>query len=90
MRKLPAVITRRVIFLLLAGFAFSAHAQTSQSEATKKLVSRLEMFSPRIVEVATNVYTAIGYQVSANTMIVGEDGVIIIDPGQAPRFAVVR
>jgi len=87
MRKLPAVITRRVIFLLLAGFAFSAHAQTSQSEATKKLVSRLEMFSPRIVEVATNVYTAIGYQVSANTMIVGEDGVIIIDPGQAPRFA---
>ncbi|MDG2087488.1 MAG: alkyl/aryl-sulfatase [Arenicellaceae bacterium] len=40
------------------------------------------MFEPAIIEVAENVYTAIGYQVSANTMIVGDDGVIIIDPGQ--------
>ncbi|SVC21060.1 uncharacterized protein METZ01_LOCUS273914, partial [marine metagenome] len=87
MRNPSTVIIHGVVFLLLAGFTLSTHAQTSQSEATKRLISRLEMFSPRIVEVATNVYTAIGYQVSANTMIVGEDGVIIIDPGQAPRFA---
>jgi uncharacterized sulfatase len=40
------------------------------------------MFEPDIVEVAENIYTAVGYQVSTNTMIVGEDGVIIIDPGQ--------
>jgi uncharacterized sulfatase len=40
------------------------------------------MFEPAIIEVAENVYTAIGYQVSTNTMIVGNDGVIIIDPGQ--------
>ena len=87
MRKTIIIIIPSVIFLLSIGFMFSAHAQTSQSEATKRLTSRLEMFSPRIVEVATNVYTAIGYQVTTNTMIVGEDGVIIIDPGQAPRFA---
>ena len=87
MRKKIIIIIHSVIFLLSIGFMFSAHAQTSQSEATKRLTSRLEMFSPRIVEVATNVYTAIGYQVTTNTMIVGEDGVIIIDPGQAPRFA---
>ena len=40
------------------------------------------MFEPAIIEVAENVYTAIGHQVSANTMIVGDDGVVIVDPGQ--------
>lgn len=39
------------------------------------------MFAPRIIQVAENVYTAIGYQVSTNSMIVGDDGVVIIDPG---------
>ena len=42
-----------------------------QSEATRRLLERNEMFEPAIVEVAENVYSAIGYQVSANTMIVG-------------------
>ena len=45
------------------------------------------MFEPKIIKVADNVYTAIGYQVTANSMIVGDDGVIIIDPGQLPLFA---
>ncbi len=57
------------------------------SEATKRLRERNKMFAPRVVEVAENVYTAIGYQVSANSMIVGDDGVIIVDPGQMPTAA---
>ncbi|MFL2546024.1 MAG: alkyl sulfatase dimerization domain-containing protein [Candidatus Rariloculaceae bacterium] len=52
------------------------------SEATQRLLERNRMFEPAIIEVAENVYTAIGYQVSANTMIVGDDGVVIVDPGQ--------
>ena len=40
------------------------------------------MFELKIIKVADNVYTAIGYQVSANSMIVGDDGIIIVDPGQ--------
>ena len=52
------------------------------SDATQRLLERNRMFEPAIIEVAENVYTAIGYQVSTNTMIVGDDGVIIIDPGQ--------
>jgi len=52
-----------------------------QSEATRRLLERNEMFAPRIIQVAENVYTAIGYQVSTNTMIVGDDGLVIIDPG---------
>ena len=45
------------------------------------------MFAPSVIKVAENVYTAIGYQVSANSMIVGDDGVIIVDPGQLPAAA---
>ena len=52
-----------------------------QSEATHRLLERNKMFEPDIIQVAANVYTAIGYQVSTNTMIIGDDGVIIVDPG---------
>jgi len=62
-------------------------ATAQQSEATKRLLERNKMFKPAIIKVADNVYTALGYQVSANSMIIGDDGVIIIDPGQAPPFA---
>jgi len=57
------------------------------SEATKRLQERNKMFEPAVVQVAENVYTAIGYQVSANSMIVGDDGVVIVDPGQMPSAA---
>lgn len=57
-------------------------ALAQPSDATLRLLERNNMFEPDIIQVADNVYTAIGYQVSANTMIVGEDGVIIVDPGQ--------
>ena len=57
---------------------------STKSEATQKLFNRNKMFEPQIIEVADNVYTAIGYTVSANSMIIGEDGVVIVDPGQMP------
>ena len=57
-------------------------AFAQQSEATQRLLERNSMFEPEIIQVANNVYTSIGYQVSTNSMIVGDDGVIIIDPGQ--------
>lgn len=68
-----------------AGFAAAAHSQPS--EATKRLAERNKMFEPKVTRVADNVYTATGYQVTANSMIVGDDGVVIIDPGQAPPLA---
>ena len=45
------------------------------------------MFAPKIIKLADNVYSAVGYQVSTNTMIIGDDGVIIIDPGLIPPVA---
>lgn len=58
------------------------HTIAQQSEATQRLLERNVMFEPEIIQVAENVYTSIGYQVSTNSMIVGDNGVIIIDPGQ--------
>jgi alkyl sulfatase BDS1-like metallo-beta-lactamase superfamily hydrolase len=78
----------RFIVLLVSGIAWLGSAALGQpSEATKRLLERNKMFEPQVIKVAENVYTAIGYQVSANTMIVGDDGVIIVDPGQLPILA---
>ncbi len=67
---------------LLLAVASVTDASAQSSEATRRLLERNEMFTPQVIEVAPNVYTAIGYQVSANSMIVGTDGVVIVDPGQ--------
>ncbi|MGI9270524.1 MAG: TSUP family transporter, partial [Woeseiaceae bacterium] len=81
------------LFLLLAGgrLAFSAEVPEPEiqqpSAATQRLLERNRMFEPRIIEVADNVFVSVGYQVSTNSMIVGDDGVIIVDPGIAPPMA---
>ena len=73
--------------VLLVFAAASAQLAGQPSEATQRLRERNKMFEPAVIRVAENVYTAIGYQVSANSMIVGADGVIIVDPGQLPAAA---
>ncbi|QXD23216.1 alkyl/aryl-sulfatase [Opitutia bacterium ISCC 51] len=59
----------------------------AQSPATQRLLDRNKILGPQIIKVAENVYTAVGYSASTNTMIVGDDGVIIIDPGQQVPLA---
>ena len=75
-------LLRAVSYVIFWALLAQSTLAQQQSEATRRLLERNKMFEPAIIEVAENVYTAIGYQVSANTMIVGDDGVIIIDPGQ--------
>ena len=57
----------RCLVLLVILLALSPAAAAFQSEATKRLLERNKMFEPHIMEVADNVYTAIGYTVSANS-----------------------
>ena len=75
-------MNKYVVFALLGALCLIAGSAFAQSEATQRLLERNEMFEPDIIQIADNVYTAIGYQVSTNTMIIGDDGVIIVDPGQ--------
>ncbi|MHC4085437.1 MAG: alkyl sulfatase dimerization domain-containing protein [Planctomycetota bacterium] len=57
----------------------SANAQ--ESFATRLLKARDAEFQKEVIKVTENVYTAVGYSVSPVSMIVGDDGVIIIDTG---------
>ena len=72
---------------LVLNLVLTVQAVAQQSPATQRLAERNKMFEPQIIEVAEGVYTAIGYQVSSNTMIVGDDGVVIVDPGLLPQMA---
>lgn len=76
------MIRATLLIMVGAGASVSAYAQ-QPSDATQRLLERNKMFEPQIVEVADNVYSASGYQVSTSAMIVGDDGVIIVDPGIA-------
>ena len=61
-----------VVFLIPSGYA------AAPSVATQRLLERNKILGPRIIQVAANVYTAVGYSPSTNSMIVGDEGVIII------------
>lgn len=65
--------------LLVLG-ASSSQAQEA-NDATQKLRTQNAQFTEQIVKVADNVYVAVGYSVSNVSMIVGDDGVVIIDTG---------
>lgn len=51
------------------------------SEATRLLKARSAEFEQDVIEVTDGVYTAVGFAVSTVSMIVGDDGVVIVDTG---------
>ena len=52
-----------------------------ESEATKLLTTRTAEFQQDVIKVADGVYTAVGYSVSTVSMVVGDNGIIIVDTG---------
>ena len=70
-------------YLSIISLIFFTQSWSQQpSEATIRLLERSKMFEPQLIKVTENVYAAVGYQVSTNGFIIGEDGIIVIDPGQ--------
>jgi alkyl sulfatase BDS1-like metallo-beta-lactamase superfamily hydrolase len=71
--------------LLLTGLllALSASGRAQQLTATQQLTTWNAEFRRDIVEVAPAVYTAIGYGGSTLSMVVGVDGVVIVDAGSS-------
>lgn len=51
------------------------------TEATRLLKARNAEFRKEVIKVTEDVYTAVGYSVQPVTMIVGHDGLIIVDTG---------
>ena len=68
----PAIVTA----LVMVGSACAA-----DSEATRLLTSRNAEFTKEIIKVSDNVYTAVGYAVSPVSMIIGPEGIVIVDTG---------
>jgi alkyl sulfatase BDS1-like metallo-beta-lactamase superfamily hydrolase len=76
----------RIFFLSLALFS-SALAQTTKNLADDKpsptvnprLTEHSKKMVQRVYQVAGNVYSAVGFGLANSTMIVGRDGVIIVD-----------
>lgn len=64
--------------LLIATVAVSALAETPE---TALLKMRTEEFRKDVVQVADNVYTFTGHSVQPVSMIVGEDGLVVVDTG---------
>ena len=78
--------------LLVAGALLGAalpvcQAAAQESAATEQLRGWSSIVTRQVFEVADNVYTAVGITLSANSMIVGDDGVIIVDPGHSPTLS---
>lgn len=60
-------------------FTFHISAQGQGASAAALLQARNEEFREEVLEVADGIYVAVGFGVSPSSMIVGSDGIIIID-----------
>ena len=78
-------IERLSVWLTIIGLGllFAAPLMAEDTEATKKLKERSVALREDIIKVAEGVYTSVGHSVSTVSMIIGTDGLIIIDTGQA-------
>lgn len=74
------------ISILLAG-AVHAGTQVEPETALKMLRSQDRQMDRKVVKITDNVYTAVGFHGANTSMIIGDDGVIIIDTLKGPGSA---
>ncbi len=86
MKMVSGVISLLAFLLLAAGIA-SAKTQVEPEIALKMLDAQNQQFERKVVKVADNVYTAVGFHGANTSMIVGTDGVIIVDTLRGPNSA---
>ena len=65
----------------------AAPGTAQESDVAARLREWSDQVTQQVVQVTDNVYTAVGFTLSANSMIVGNDGVIIVDPGHSPELS---
>ncbi|MFT7004602.1 MAG: alkyl sulfatase BDS1-like metallo-beta-lactamase superfamily hydrolase [Sulfurimonas sp.] len=84
MKKL---ITIGCVISMLTCNALYADTKVEPELALKMLNQQSKHFEQRIVQTAPNVYTAVGFHGANTSMIVGDDGVIIVDTLMGPTSA---
>lgn len=81
-RKIRNIATIALVGAAASVLMLSCSATSSaETNYAQQLEKRSAEFERDIIQVSDNVYTAIGYGVSAVSMIVGEDGIVIVDTG---------
>ncbi len=83
MKKLIATLC---LLVMAAGVA-SGQTQVEPDTALRMLNAQQQQFQKGVVKVADNVYTAVGFHGANTSMIVGTDGVIIVDTLFGPTSA---
>ncbi len=73
--------------LALAWACLAPLTYAEDSQATKLLKKRSEHLKPLVTKVSPSVYVASGYSPANISMIVGTDGVVIVDTGTFPDHA---
>lgn len=72
----------RLSLSLLASLLCAVPSMAQEAgTATQRLQNQAKQFTEQVIKVADNVYTAVGFSVSNVSMIVGDDGVVIVDTG---------
>lgn len=81
-RKIRNIATIALVGAAASVLMLSCSATSSaETNYAQQLEKRSAEFEKDIIQVSDNVYTAIGYGVSAVSMIIGEDGIVIVDTG---------
>lgn len=72
-------LTKKLLCVGLLACLVNSTVTAQESAATKLLMVRNSEFSEEVLKVTDGVYVAIGFGVSPSSMIVGTDGIIIVD-----------
>lgn len=75
------------ILLSILLLATAATALCDDTAATKLLKQRSKALQPTVTRVSESVYCASGYSPANISMIVGDDGIVIVDTGMFPAHA---
>ncbi len=78
---------RFILMLLVLPAVSYADTQVDPDLALQMLQDQERQFEQGVIEVAPNVFTAVGYHGANTSMIVGDDGVIIVDTLMGPTAA---
>lgn len=87
MRKLSIILLMTILIGNVMAQQTINTPISEQTAATRQLIERNKEFTNEIIQLAPNVYTASGYDASNITMIIGDNGVILIDAGMIPSIS---
>lgn len=74
-------VSRTIVIVVVLITTLVSSTLASDSEATQLLKKRSAEFKQEVIKVSEGVYTAVGYSVSTVSMVMGANGVVIVDTG---------